>query len=654
MYRVNIKGRPATRDPVRRSRHVYCVPVSLRSISSIRSLSAPISLWLALLFVALIGSPEARAQAQVADSTLSLRFQLAESFMKAGQYDRAVPLLEDLYQARPDAFVFYDRLKQAYENLKQYPQAITLVDEQLSRMRIAVHLAEKGRLLFLSGREEEAREIWEEAIASRPEDTSGYRVVYQSMYQLRLIDEAIALLLRGREKLGDPTEFSSDLASLYTANGQYEAAVEEYLILVQKDERQLSYVRSRLNQLADEPEALRAAISATERAARRNPLVRPIRELMAALYLENGQYLDALNAYRALDRLGDQDGRPLFAFAQQAADAGAYDAAAEAFAEMLTRHPDSPIAPDARYSVAFMHERWGRRLIDESSEPEGMAHIDRALDAYADFMTRHPRHAFAPNARRQIAHLQWEVLGDREAATTTLRELIAQSPANPLSDEARVDLGLLAMQGGRLVEARGIFAGVVSDVDRSELVELARYNLALTHLYAGDIETALSVATAVNRNTSMDVANDAIELRVLLQENKGPDSLNTVLKSYGEVLFIEQTGDYARALEAIDSLLSANLQHPIADDARFTRARLLHSHERYDEAWQTFAEIPLLHPQSPLADRALFQAAEVLSRDLENAEEALKYYTRLLTEYPGSVLAAEARIRIRALRGDGV
>ena len=56
----------------------------------------------------------------------------------------------------------------------------------------------------------------------------------------------------------------------------------------------------------------------------------------------------------------------------------------------------------------------------------------------------------------------------------------------------------------------------------------------------------------------------------------------------------------------------------------------------------------------PLGDRALFQAADVLARDLENGEAAIEYYTRLLTEYPGSVLAAEARARIRALRGDGV
>ncbi|HEX7071186.1 MAG TPA: tetratricopeptide repeat protein, partial [Rhodothermales bacterium] len=172
--------------------------------------------------------------------------------------------------------------------------------------------------------------------------------------------------------------------------------------------------------------------------------------------------------------------------------------------------------------------------------------------------------------------------------------------------------------------------------------------------YSGDVETALSMASAVNRNTSMDVANDAIELRLLLQENQGPDSLNTVLRQYGRALYLQRRGQQAAALEVVDSLLAQQANHPVSDDARFLRGGLLRASGSFEAAWTAYAELPLLHPHSPLGDRALFQAADVLARDLENGEAAIEYYTRLLTEYPGSVLAAEARARIRALRGDGV
>ena len=74
---------------------------------------------------------------------------------------------------------------------------------------------------------------------------------------------------------------------------------------------------------------------------------------------------------------------------------------------------------------------------------------------------------------------------------------------------------------------------------------------------------------------------------------------------------------------------------------------------RAEEALAAFGELPLIHPQSPLADRSLFQAAEIQEQDLNNPEGALTTYTQILTHYPGSMLLPEVRFRIRALRGDG-
>jgi outer membrane protein assembly factor BamD (BamD/ComL family) len=59
-----------------------------------------------------------------------------------------------------------------------------------------------------------------------------------------------------------------------------------------------------------------------------------------------------------------------------------------------------------------------------------------------------------------------------------------------------------------------------------------------------------------------------------------------------------------------------------------------------------------MFPRSPLADRSLFQAAQLQEQALNDPSGALNTYTRLLEEYPSSLLAAEARERIRALQQD--
>ncbi|HEX7071591.1 MAG TPA: tetratricopeptide repeat protein, partial [Rhodothermales bacterium] len=413
--------------------------------------------WLILSSLALL-VPE--VQAQSVDSTLNRRFQLAESFLAAGQFDRAVPLLEDLYQQRPDAYVFYDRLKRAYENLKQFDDAIALVEDQIERTPLAVHIAEKARLLFLKGDTEEADATWDEAIQTLPLDPSTYRTVYLSMYQVRQFDAAIAVLENGRAKLGNEASFHADLAALHILNGEYERAVAEYVALLQKDERQLAYVRSRLAAITEEPQALAAAVSVTERAVRQAPTVRSVRELMAWLYLEGGRYLEALNAFRALDQLGEKDGRALFAFAQQAGDAGAFDAASEAYAELLDRYPDTIIAPDALYGLAALNEQWAEHL-REHGDPNAETRYQRALATYRDYLDRFENHAFAPNARYRIARLQWNAFGDRAGARETLQELVKSAPSHPVADEARLDLGMIAVEEGKLSEARAAFARIV-------------------------------------------------------------------------------------------------------------------------------------------------------------------------------------------------
>jgi TolA-binding protein len=53
-----------------------------------------------------------------------------------------------------------------------------------------------------------------------------------------------------------------------------------------------------------------------------------------------------------------------------------------------------------------------------------------------------------------------------------------------------------------------------------------------------------------------------------------------------------------------------------------------------------------------LADEALFNMASLYEEKIANKIRAMELYQDVLTKYPGSVFAVEARKRYRALRGD--
>ena len=594
------------------------------------------------------------------DSTHIARFQLADTYLRGAQYDRAIVLLEDLYDASPMTFVFYEKLKEAYENVKRYDDAIALVDDRMQRSNSGdptTLRAEQARLHYLKGDEQIAFAAWDEALAQVPDKQNTYRIIYGSMIQVRLLDRAIAVLEQGRKALNDAGLFQADLAYLYSLTGQHEQAMEEYMGLLATNERQLNYVRNRLTRSIEQEGALEASISVAERGVRKAPLNRSYRELLAWLYMESAQYPKAFNEYRAIDRLEQEQGRVLFDFAQQAADASAYDIALEAFDEVQTRYPNSPVAADAQLGLAEMHQRWAEktreRLFDENSNRQSAPHYEAALETYRTFLQRFPNHPYFPEVLRRIGRLQQDVFFNLGEAGATLTEVTQRYPNSQAAHQAEYDLGRIALVRGQLEEARIIFARLVDALRIGELAEQARYEQALIHFYRGEFDAAKTLASVLDENTSTDVANDAIGLKVLLLENPGPDSLNTPLRVYGQASLMLRQRRAAEAIALTDDLLNRFGAHPLADEARFLRAEALREAGQAEEALAAFGEIPLIHPESFLADRSLFYSAEILEQDLHDTEAALTTYTQILTLFPGSLLVPDVRLRIRALRGDG-
>ncbi len=606
-----------------------------------------------VLFLLLIFSTTL-ASAQSIDSTQIARFQLAESYFRGAQFDRAIALLEDLHTESPRTYVFFDRLRQAYESVKRYDDAILLIDQH--QPKTPALLAEKGRILYLKGDENAATDAWSQAIRLMPASPNTYLAVYRSQMQLRLFEKSISVLELGRETLRRDDLFQTDLAYLYGLIGDHAHAMEEYLRLLEQNARQLGFVRNRLSRYTDQEEALLSSTAVVERAVRVKPMNRVYRELLAWLYLEGGRYREAFSATQALDRLAQAQGNILYNFSQQAADAGAYDVALDAYRVILTRYPTTPIAAEAQEGIGEMYERRaeknGERVFDDRGNRLGALDYDRALDAYRTFLEAYPTHPQYPDVLRRIGRLQQDVFLDLDEAESTLQEVATRYANTDAAHQAAYDLGRIALQRNRLGDARLAFSRLADRLRTGELADRARYELALIHFYEGEFDATLTLTQALQENTSADVANDAIELKVLVVENKGPDSLNTPLRSYAAARLLERQRRLPEAVDTLDALLEKAGDHALADDTRYLRAVLLRKIGHPAQAVAALLEIPLIFPQSYLADRSLFTAAEILEQELQDSAAAVKTYTRLLIEFPGSLLIPDARARIRILRGD--
>jgi len=605
--------------------------------------------------VALVVPRQGHAQVSPEDAA---RFQLADTYIRAGQFDRAIALLEDLY-AENGEYAFFAKLVNAYENTKQYDKAIDLIDERIERDPSAVPLiAERARLLYLDQQTDAASETWQRAIAAAPGREMTYRLVYQSVAEVREFEDAIAILLQGRTALRDSSLFRQELGYLYGMTSAHGKAMDEYLSLVRTDERQLVNVKSRLGRFADQPGVVAASVEVVERGVRAEPLNRAFRELLGWLYLESGMFRPALDAFRAIDRLESEFGRVLFTFAGQASTAGAFDVALEAYTEILETHGDRPIASEALRGKAEMHRRWAETLeasaSSESDDRSVREHYALSLDALEEYAELYPTSPNLPYVLLDTAELHQAVFFDLEPAREILENLIRRFPIHAAADGAAHQLGRLLVMEGNLDEARLRFARLEERLRTGDLAEQARYEIAQIHFYKGEFDAAEAIVGALKENTSNDTANDAISMRVLLLEGRGPDSSSSALRSFADARLLIRQRRFMAAYDALEGLRKTHPGHALTDDAIFEQANILVTMDRVADAYQLFAELPLRHPDSHLADRSLFQAANLQELQLGDIDKAIELYNRLMREYPGSLLARDARLRIRALRGDSV
>ncbi len=612
----------------------------------------------ALCLTLAVGSIQPVAVAQTPPEEAA-RFQLADTYLRSGQFDRAIAILEGLYRDNPE-YAYFSKLVSAFESTKRYADAIALIDARLESDPNPVTLwSERARLLYLDQRPDEATSAWENAVAAAPDQEMTYRLVYQSIAGVREFEKASALLVRGRSTLGDSSLFHQELGYLYGMLSEHGKAMEEYLALIAKDERQLSNVKSRLGRAAGQPGVVSASVEVVERGVKSNPLNRSFRELLGWLYLEAGLYPPALETYRAIDRLESENGRVLFTFAGQASAAKAFDVALEAYTEILDKHGTRPIASEALRGKAEMHRRWAnamneaREAVDKNGN-SARQHFQLALESFEEYASRYPSSPNLPYVLLDVAQLNQDVFFRFAPAKGTLETVVARYPNHAAADRAAFQLGLLHLSEGRLDDARIQFSRLEQRLRTGDLAEQARYEIAMIHFYLGEFDAADALIAALKENTSNDTANDAIGMRVLLFEGRGPDSLSTPMLQFAHARLLTRQRQFESALETLRQMRAGYAGHALVDDALFEEAEILVELGEYESAFQLFAELPLRHPTSFLADQSLFRAAALQEDQLGNPEKAIELFNRLMTEYPGSLLAGEARMRIRMLRGDNV
>lgn len=576
--------------------------------------------------------------------------QMASYYFSHGEFEQAVELYEPLYENTSNKF-YYQMLCQSYVELGEFGKAESLISKRLKRFPREISLyVDWGQLLEKKGSEKKASKKYDEAIEKVGIDSRQVSDLALAFDNAGHLDYAVKVYLSSREKSKNKFIYVNELASIYARMGDYDAMMREYFDLLDNSPGSMGSIQISLQRIMNETsnpkliEGLRRTLVHRVQSQSNN---RQNLDMMIWFSLQQKDFDFAMTQAKAVDaRFPELNGETLLRVAQIAQSNEDFDVAAECYASLVKKGQENPYYFDSRVGelrVAFARVNHHYQL-----SPSDRTALENRYRLAFEELGKNQR---TVPLMRDYANLMAYYSNDVQAASDILYDIldIPKLPAK-VRDEVKLDLGDLLLFAGEIWDASLLYMQVEKANKDDVLGAMAKFHNAKLSYFNHDFTWAKSQLDVLRASTSKLIANDAMELSLLISDNMEDDSTYSMLELFSDADLLLYRNRLDSAWTAFDYITHKSLSHPIFDEVLMKKAQIRMKQARYLEADSLLAHLVDFYADDILADDALMMRAELNEQQLNNMEQARSCYEKLILDYPSSLYVDKARGRYNDLK----
>jgi tetratricopeptide (TPR) repeat protein len=572
--------------------------------------------------------------------------QLAKQFASNGEQQKALDIYQKLYkQDNENYFSYY---VSCLLSLKKFDDAESVTKRMLRR-----HPADHqysimlGKIYTQKGEVDKAGAVYDDLIKNLPPDAGEISNLATQFYQAENADYAIKIFLQGRKLLKNDKLYTFELISLYRFKHDKADLIEEYLNFLPDNPTFISQAENTLSSMFDGPADYDLLKAATFKRIQRDPQQTVYIDLLTWLFMQQKDFDQALNQALALSRRQNDDGTSIYELCQTLVANEAYEAAIRGYEYVISKGKNRPLYVPAKIELINT-----KNLLVTAGKYSQADLLDLEKD-YNDLLAEFGKTSSTVFAMQRLAHLEAFKLHNLPVAQKLLEEAINITNVRPgILASCKLDLGDIYLLTGQKWEATLAYQQVETANRNADIGEEAKFRDAKLAYYTGDFTWAKGQLDVLKAATSELIANDALNLSLLISDNLQQDTAGNALKMYARAdlqIFAEQPEKAVVILDSIDVKYPNN---SLNDDILMAKARILIQQKNYADAVAPLKKIVDEHPYDLWADDAVFMLGDLYENRLNNKELAKAYYQKIITDYPGSLWINEARKRFRILRGD--
>ncbi|WP_353150934.1 tetratricopeptide repeat protein [Flavobacterium sp.] len=568
--------------------------------------------------------------------------QLAQNYIDKGEFEKAATLYEELEKIQPNNFYFTQKLVACFQGLKQFDKAEKLLlnkKEKSNQPIIFVELGYNSQLQKDTNKAETYFKKAIEAVANQP----------NYAYQIGQAFEQKSLLLQAyytyeiAQKTNSSMNFDYQMALLQGQMGNLDVMVVKFLDYAYANVNSTLSVQNQLVFFMQDDAENVFANSLKKELLLRTQKTQDIywNQFLSWLYINLKEYNKAFIQEKSIYKRNPESFDDIIQLAQICVNENENETAQAIFQFILQNTSDESVLVNANCFLL--------KNEIESAKSETYPLIQTKFET---LLSQYGNSPYAVDLRILAAHFKAFYLNEFENAKALLEETMEMQLNVRQKAKVKMELADVFVFNEKFNQAIIYYAQIQNDLPNDEFSHEASMRMAKTSFFKKDFNWAKKQASELKQASTQLIANDAVELFLLISDNDAEDSLQVALQDFSKADLLEYQNKPKDALEAFLEILKKHKGESIEVGTLYKVAKNYEKLGDFTKAISYYQNILENHKDGIYIDEALFYSAEIYKNQLNDMEKAKNLYEKIVLEHPDSIYFTEARKQYRQLRGD--
>lgn len=568
--------------------------------------------------------------------------QLALDYFEKGEFEKAVTLYEEIHTKQPNNLFFFEKLLQCYRQLQQFDKAENLIEKRKQKYNQPTMQIELGYNFQLQKQQDKANKFYQLAIDEIQKEPNYAYQLGSNFEKKTLLDWALKAYELG-QKLNPNLNFDYQMALLQGQMGNVELMIDKLFDYAYAKPEFAPTVQSFLSRFLMENanESFPAYVKKTLLIRTQKTPDIFWNQFLSWFYVQQKEYDKAFIQERAIYKRNPESFYEIVTLAQLAIEDHQDETAKSILSFVLENTSDLGLQMQAHHFLM--------QLKIENATAKEYPQIQLELQELVKKFGISP---YSLKLQLLLANFEAFYINQPQNAIEQLQKTL-ELPLN-LREAATVKMQLadIMVYDEKFNQAILYYAQVEDNLKNDELAHEASMKMAKANYYKADFEWTLQQVKNLKQSSSLLIANDAIELFMLIQDNSVEDSTKTALTAFAKADLKLYQKKKDEALQAFLTILEKHKGESIQDITLLRIAQLYEKKKQFDLALNYYNRILTDHTDGIFVDEALYFSAEIYRKELDQPEKAKPLYERIVLNHPDSIYFTNSRINYRILRGD--